>query len=116
MLQRQGKLEEAKTAFEKSILLGEKLGDTRHIAMVLTAYGKALLFQNKTGEAIPKLIQGFEIDEKMSNQRGLEIVTPPLVRALIKNHRREEAQTYYRRALDVAPRNKKILALGALVE
>lgn len=74
-------------------------------------YGRALLYENETEEAIDKLKQSFEIDEKLKNKRGMDIVTPYLVRALRKTNRRDEADEYIRRALAVAPDNQKIMGL-----
>jgi tetratricopeptide (TPR) repeat protein len=114
VLQKQGGEEKFKLAlmnFRASIKLGEQLEDQKHLAKVHTAMGRALLINEDIEQAFIELCKGFEIDESLKNSRGLEIVTPPLTRALIKLGRGEEAVAYCQRAIDIAPNKQNLLRL-----
>ncbi|NES17470.1 MAG: tetratricopeptide repeat protein [Symploca sp. SIO3E6] len=82
-----------------------------HLAQVYTAMGQALLQHEDTNEAVIKLIQGFKINENLSNLSGIDKVTPHLTYALVKLGRRDEALVYCQRALAVAPKNKNLQEL-----
>jgi tetratricopeptide (TPR) repeat protein len=109
--QRMKKFDKAIEAFERSYNLSVKLSDEIGQAMVCTSLGKVYLSLNDYQKAIIQLDKGFEINEKLRNRQGLGIVTPPLVRALLKTNRREDAAACYQRAIALAPKNKRILAL-----
>ncbi len=97
--------------FRKSIEIGIQIDDQEHLAKVYTAIGQALLTNRETEEAIKYLIQGFEIDERLKNIRGLEIVTKKLTQALKRVGRLAEAINYYERAMVVSPKNQYLLEL-----
>src|SRR5262249_40311339 len=105
--QRQGRFDDATDAFQKSLELGKEMAT--HRAMVLSSWGKALLDHDQTEQAIEKLRASFEIEEQLRKTIGLRVVTPPLVRALMKVDLHEEALQYSLRALAIAPDDKRLL-------
>jgi tetratricopeptide (TPR) repeat protein len=107
--QRQGKFEEAVEAFQRSFALGKE-ADT-HRTMVLTSWGKALLDHGQPEEAVEKLKASFEIEERLRKVQGLRMVMSSLVRALTIMGQTEEAQLYCRRALTIAPDDKRLLKI-----
>jgi tetratricopeptide (TPR) repeat protein len=114
--QRQGNFDAAVTAFQQSLDIGEKLKDIRHLAIVNSAYGKALLDQSQPIEAVKKLRRSFEIEEKLRNTQGLRIALPALVRALTMLGQLAEARDVCRRALAVAPQDKRLLQIQEQLE
>ena len=74
VLQRQGKFEEAATAFQRSYDLLVKLGDDRGQAMVLNSLGGVLQRQGKFEEAAETLEKSADIEERLGNKRGQAIV------------------------------------------
>ncbi|HEY9299642.1 MAG TPA: tetratricopeptide repeat protein, partial [Phormidium sp.] len=97
--------------FRQSIKLGEELNEQQHLAKVHTAMGQAFLAREVFERAAVELSKGFEIDESLSNVRGLRIVTPNLTYALSKLGKREEALEYCDRALKIAPNYPGFLQL-----
>jgi tetratricopeptide (TPR) repeat protein len=103
--------ENSQMYFRQSIKLGEELDDQNHLAKVHTAMGQALLAHNFFDRAVEELSKGFEIDERLSNVRGLRIVTPNLTYALSKLRKQEKALEYCDRALKIAPNYPGFLQL-----
>ncbi|QIR36872.1 tetratricopeptide repeat protein [Tolypothrix sp. PCC 7910] len=97
--------------FRKSIELGEELNEQKHLAKVHTAMGQAFLAHEVFEQAVEALSKGFEIDESLSNTRGLRIVTPNLTYALSQLKKQEEALKYCERALKIAPNYPGFLQL-----
>jgi tetratricopeptide (TPR) repeat protein len=97
--------------FRASITLGQELDDQPHLAKVYTAMGQALLSNRETEQAVIQLIQGFEIDESLTNRFGLGKVTPQLTHALVRLGKRDEALAYCQRALAIDPTNRKLQEL-----
>jgi tetratricopeptide (TPR) repeat protein len=97
--------------FRASIKLGQELDDQPHLAKVYTAMGQALLSNRETEQAVIQLIQGFEIDESLTNRFGLGKVTPQLTHALVRLGKRDEALAYCQRALAIDPTNRKLQEL-----
>ncbi|MEH2080649.1 MAG: tetratricopeptide repeat protein [Nostoc sp.] len=97
--------------FRQSIKLGEELDEQQHLAKVHTAMGQAFLAHEVFDRAVEELSKGFEIDESLSNIRGLRIVIPNLTYALIKLGKREEALEYCDRALIIDPNSANFLRL-----
>ncbi|NEO69310.1 tetratricopeptide repeat protein [Moorena sp. SIO3H5] len=89
--------------FRRSIQLCEELNDQPHLAKVHTAMGQALIDHGYFEKAVEALSKGFEIDESLSNIRGLKIVTRNLIDALFSLEKGEEALAYCDRALEIAP-------------
>ncbi len=111
-LQRMGRLKEAIKSFEESVAIGEKLRDKLHLSMVYTAYGRTLLYHRVDAvKALELLSKGFEINMKLKNKRGLEIVTPVLIQALLDAGRRHDARDCFARAIKLLPRSKRILSM-----
>jgi len=111
VLSRLERFDDAFEAFEKSIDLGEKLKDAQLLCMAHTAYGKTLLRSKEykdNEKGIRHLLSGLEINLYMKNKKGLEIITPTLVDALLKVRRRKEALDVYNKAIAFAPEIKKI--------
>lgn len=109
--QRQGKFEEAVAAFQQSYAISEKLNYRLSLAMVNFSWGKTLLKHNKPQQAINKLKASFGINEDLQIVHGMRIVTPSLIRALVTIGQEAKAQEYCRRALKVAPGDKRLLRL-----
>src|SRR5260370_5437251 len=107
--QRQGKFEEAVEAFQGSFALGKEA--ETHRVMVLTSWGKALLDHGQPEEAVEKLKASFEIEERLRKVQGLRMVMSSLVRALSIMGQIEEARLYFRRALTIAPDDKRLLKI-----
>src|SRR5258708_2651476 len=107
--QRQGKFEEAVEAFQGSFALGKEA--ETHRVMVLTSWGKALLDHGQPEEAVEKLKASFEIEERLRKVQGLRMVMSSLVRALSIMGQIEEARLYCRRALTIAPDDKRLLKI-----
>ncbi|MBD2676835.1 MULTISPECIES: tetratricopeptide repeat protein [Nostoc] len=89
----------------------ETLHDERSSAIVHTTLGKAFLKQKRLDDAIKELGRGFEIEEKIRNQRGIEIVLPVLIETLIKLGRRKDALSYCHRAIAISEVNRCFLHL-----
>jgi tetratricopeptide (TPR) repeat protein len=89
--------------FRQSIKLGEELNDRQHLAKAHTAMGQAFLARKLFEQAVDELSKGFEIDENLSNLRGLKFVIDNLTSALTRLGKLEEALEYCDRALKVAP-------------
>ena len=106
--QRVGKTEDAEWAFLKSIKIGNRLHDETHLAKVHTAFGKALSHRNDLARAVEELTKGFELDEKRHNRRGMGFVTQPLVNALRRLGRADQAEVFIRRAIAIAPHDEKL--------
>jgi tetratricopeptide (TPR) repeat protein/cold shock CspA family protein len=111
--QRIGKIEKADCCFENSIVIGQKLEDDVHLAKVRTAFGKALLQRGSFSQAVEELTKGFELDEMKRNRRGMKFVTQPLVDALRRLGREDDAQSFIRRALAIAPNDTRLERLLA---
>src|SRR5260370_18868386 len=107
--QRQGKFGEAVEAFQGSFALGKEAETDR--VMVLTSWGKALLDHGQPEEAVEKLKASFEIEERLRKVQGLRMVMSSLVRALSIMGQIEEARLYCRRALTIAPDDKRLLKI-----
>jgi tetratricopeptide (TPR) repeat protein len=103
--------ENSQMYFRQSIKLGEELDDQNHLAKVHTAMGQAFLAHDFFDQAVEELSKGFEIDERLSNVRGLRIVTPNLTYALSKLRKQEKALEYCDRALKIAPNDPGFLQL-----
>jgi len=114
--QRQGKFDEAVQAFKQSVEIERKNNNWRGLAMVLTSWGRTLLENNMPEQALIHLKEGFAIDEKLKNKRGLDIVTPILSRALQRIGQNEEAVLICDRAINIAPRNNRLLKLKQHIE
>jgi tetratricopeptide (TPR) repeat protein len=97
--------------FRHSIKLGEELNDRQHLAKVHTAMGKIFLAHEDFEKAVSELAKGFEIDESLSNIRGLKIVTHNLTYALSRLGKQEEALAYCERAIKIAPNHLDFLQL-----
>ena len=97
--------------FRQSIKLGEELDDQKHLAKVHTAFGQFFSRRELFEQAVKHLNQGFEIDERESNLRGLKIVTPNLTYAFLKLGKRQKALDYCKRALRIAPNYSGFLEL-----
>jgi tetratricopeptide (TPR) repeat protein len=110
VLQRQGEFNEADAAFRESVAIGEKLRDKRHLAMVHTAFGRALV-RRDTSAAVDELRKGFELDAELRNRKGVGIVAPILVEALMSLGRTEDASAICERALSIAPEHRRLLQL-----
>ncbi len=106
----------AQMYFGESIKLGVQLDDKHHLAKVYTAMGQALLIRKDFEKATEKLIQGFEIDESLSNKRGLKIVTPNLTYALVQLKKHDDALAYCQRSLKIAPNDRNLLQLRSKLE
>ena len=91
--------------FNQSIKLGKKLNNEPHLAKVYTARGKIFCNRGQNERAVEELSQGFEIDVKLGNIRGLRIIIPSITRILSTLGKQEEALAYCERALKVAPNN-----------
>ena len=115
VLQRQGKLEESFDAFRRSIEIGEKLRDRRHLAMVHTSFGRALLRTDR-GAAVQELREGFELDAALRNRKGVGIVGPILVETLLKLGRVKEAAEICDRALAIIPGDQRLLRLRSEID
>lgn len=102
VLQRQRNFAQADQAFRDSIAIGEKLRDRRHLAMAHTSFGQALL-ERDPEMAERELRKGFELDVAMKNRKGISIVAPMLVEALLKLARTADALAICNRALAIAP-------------
>ncbi|MDJ0800805.1 MAG: tetratricopeptide repeat protein [Calothrix sp. MO_167.B12] len=102
--------------FRKSIKLGQELDNKYHLAKAHTAMGQAFLAHDFFDQAVDELTQGFEIDESLSNIRGLKIVTPNLTYTLSRLGKREEALTYCERAITIAPNYSGFLQLREKIQ
>ncbi|MDT9341317.1 cold shock domain-containing protein, partial [Trichodesmium erythraeum 21-75] len=91
--------------FNQSIKLGKKLNNEPHLAKVYTARGKVFFNRGHNERAVEELSQGFEIDVKLGNIRGLRIIIPSITNILSTLGKQEEALAYCERALKVAPNN-----------
>ncbi len=106
----------AQMHFGESIKLGIQLDDKHHLAKVYTAMGQALLNRKDFEKAAEQLIKGFEIDESISNKRGLKLVTPDLTYALAQLKKYDEALAYCERSLKIAPNDPDLLQLQRKIE
>ena len=111
VLQRMGRFDEAVDAFQSSVQIGEKLGDRLHLATAHFSMGWAFLSHERTEKAVVELSKSFAINEGLRYRRGVGIVTSALTQALLKLGQRDEALAYCQRALAIAPKNKRLLAL-----
>ncbi|MCL2938307.1 MAG: tetratricopeptide repeat protein, partial [Trichodesmium sp. MAG_R02] len=91
--------------FNQSIKLGKKLNNEPHLAKVYTARGKIFFNRGHNERAVEELSQGFEIDVKLGNIRGLRIIIPSITNILSRLGKQEEALAYCERALKVDPNN-----------
>ncbi|MEM9272565.1 MAG: tetratricopeptide repeat protein [Cyanobacteria bacterium P01_F01_bin.143] len=103
--------ESSQMYFRHSIKLGEELNDQQHLAKVHTAMGQSFLAHRDFEKAVAELSQGFDIDESLSNIRGLRIILPNLTYVLIRLGKRDEALKYCYRALEAFPNNSNFLRL-----
>ncbi len=106
----------AQMYFGESIKLGIQLDDKHHLAKVYTAMGQALLNRKDFENAAEQLLKGFEIDESLSNKRGLKLVTPNLTYALAHLKKHDEALAYCERSLKIAPNDPDLLQLQRKIE
>ncbi|NEQ41287.1 MAG: tetratricopeptide repeat protein [Okeania sp. SIO3I5] len=97
--------------FNQSIRLGKELNNERHLAKVYTARGKVFLKREFYARALEELSQGFEIDAKSGNIRGLKIITSEITYVLYRLWRQEEALEYCERALEIAPEHNSFQEL-----
>ncbi|ODH02278.1 hypothetical protein A4S05_24965 [Nostoc sp. KVJ20] len=99
----------ALTFFRESI----KLSDQMYSATVHAAIGEALLVHGDITQAAEKFRLCFEINEKLTNSRGLIKVTSQLTDILVWLGKREEAINYCQRALEIAiyPDNQIVVEL-----
>lgn len=102
-------------AFRTSIVIGEKLGDKRHLAMVHTSFGRALIRTDREA-AVRELREGFELDAALKNRKGVGIVAPVLIETLRDLGRRDEAMEICTRALAIAPADERLLRLKRELE
>ena len=84
--------------------------------MVSTSWGNTLLKQNMPEQAILHLTEGFNIEKRLGNNRGLGIVTPILCRALQQVGKQNEAIQTCNQAINIAPRNNRLLKLKSNLE
>ena len=113
VLQRQGNFDEAVIALHLSIEIGKKLNDKKHLAMAHTTLGRVHLLNRDFKKAAAELCMAFEIEEQIKNRRGIGIVTPMLIKTLLKLDQGDQALSYCQRALAIIPNDKKILKLFA---
>nr|QNO43895.1 hypothetical protein HNHCPBFK_00025 [Methanosarcinales archaeon ANME-2c ERB4] len=111
MLQRQGRFEEADETFRHSIEIGERLEDKLHLAIVHHTRGKALHAWKQFEKAAAELCESFRINESLKKRRGIDIVTPVLIKTLLTLGRADEALDYCQRALKIAPTSSHLLKL-----
>ena len=109
--QRKGRFEEADEAFWRSIEIAEKLGDKLHLAIVHYTRGKALRAWKQFEKAAAELCKSFIINESLEKRRGMDIVTPVLIKTLLTLGRADEALDYCQRALEIAPTSSHLLKL-----
>ena len=69
-----GQFNEAIAAFQRSLDIGEELGDRRHIAMVLNSLGGALQDKGQLDEAIAAFQRSLDILEELGDRRGIGMV------------------------------------------
>jgi cold shock CspA family protein/DnaJ-domain-containing protein 1 len=111
LLGKQGTPQQQREAIEQTTSLLQ--GHPEHWAdsYIRSQYGKALVKDGDLNKAIVELCNSFEINERLNNCRGLEIVTPVLIQTLMKLEQHDKALAYYQRALAVAPKNQRLLEL-----
>jgi cold shock CspA family protein len=82
-----------------------------HPAKVRTAYGRSLVTRGDLSGGVDQLRQGFLLDERNRNRRGLSIVTPLLVNVLVRQGQNQQASELLDRALAIAPNERAIQRL-----
>ena len=111
VFQRQMKFDDAFNALLLSIEIGEKLNDKRHLAMVHTSMGNALVSKGDIENAVAELIKSFEINEELKNRHGIGVVATTLIKTLLQLNQWEQAISYCQRALSIAPNDRRLLKL-----
>jgi tetratricopeptide (TPR) repeat protein/MinD-like ATPase involved in chromosome partitioning or flagellar assembly len=109
---KQGNFRESLKSYQHSLDVGQKVGNERHLGRAYNAIGRSLLALGNIEAANAQLMSGFEIEEKLMSRRGIAVVAPLLIKNLIELQMREEASEYCRRALAIAPENKRLLELS----
>lgn len=109
--QKQGDLDKAIQSFQKCVNMGQHLNDKSKLARVYGEYGKVLLQKGNLAEAVEKLDIAFGMNEREKNRRDIAIVTPFIYRTLMQLGKTERAETYYKRALAIAPNSQELLRL-----
>ena len=119
MLQRQGRFDGAKDAFQRSYDLLVKLGDDRGQAMVLTGLGGVLQRQGRSSEALSAYENSVALGRKLRDMRHLAIVCTALGKFHLAQRRPLDAIKALDEAFDIEVgfRNKRgmNLVLGSLL-
>ena len=101
ILQRQGKFDEAVDAFKKSMVIGRKLDDIRHVAMVLNSLGSVLQRQGKFDEAVDAFQRSASIEEELGDLRGQAMVLNSLGGVLQRQGKFDEAVDAFQRSASI---------------
>ncbi len=105
----QGRLAKALAVLQRSIEIGERLNDQLHLAIAYTEQGRTLRAAGNISAALEALRKGFVRHVELADRRGLETVTPFLVRVLIDLGQPDAAQACCTRALEIVPDSKRLL-------
>ena len=105
------KYDEAISCLEKARKISKKINNQVGLAMIHFSIGKCLLSKREKEKAVIELVNSFKINEKLKIKRGIGIVAPMLLRTLLDTQRKKEAKDFYKRAINICPKDRKLLAL-----
>ena len=108
VLRYQRRFKEADKAIQRSIGIGEKLGNKRHLVIAHTNRGEILRSWGDLEEAAAEFCKSFEINESLKN-RGVATSASVLIKTLLELGRDDEALGYCQRALEIAPISSYLL-------
>ena len=109
VLRYQRRFEEADKAIQRSIDIGEKLGDKRHLVITHNNRGGIMRSWGELEEAATEFCKSFEIDESLKNRHRVAISALLVIKTLLKLGRDDEALDYCQRALKIAPTSSYLL-------
>jgi tetratricopeptide (TPR) repeat protein len=113
---KQGKRIYADETFREALAREEEYKSPKGQAMVLLEWGNALIDYEDYHSAFEKLDASFIIEEKLKNERGIKMVLSSLIRVCRRLNRTDDARSYCRRALAVAPHNQEILNMQSKLD
>jgi tetratricopeptide (TPR) repeat protein len=96
-----GKFDQAIAAYERSLAIGEELGDRRHIGMVLNSFGGALQARGRFDQAIAAFERSITIREELGDQRSIGMVLNSLGGALQAKGQFDQAIAAFERSLTI---------------
>src|SRR5262249_54565258 len=74
ILFRRGELDEARALQEERLAVNQRLNDTDGIAATLWALSQVDLAEKKTGEAIPRIIEAYQIVMRLGRAEGIAVI------------------------------------------